>query len=371
VLVLAVLVALSTVLYVGDLGFYSDDWVFIGILHRTQDQSLLGLMEGLWSGDAVIRQRPVQILYLSGFYALFGLHPLPYHLANAIALLGAVLLLNAVLRELRQPRALALAVPALYAAMPNFSSDRFWIAAHQATLSVLFFLLGAWSAFRGQRVGRRNRRLGLQALAVVCFVLSALAYEVTMPLFALVAAVLVLQAKGNPVVLRRLFPLGALFAVAVVSLAAFKFGVSVRVSGEATPLDQLRMIAVGAPRINLGVYGVGLPYVLWWIASHALDVAVLAVAAVASVLVARAVGHAYTADVRATAPRHGVVGAATFVLGYAIFSSRPTSASRAPRWTTASGSGRRSEWPVRSWASWRGCSGRGSSRLWSGSSAAR
>jgi len=121
-LCLATVVALSLALYVGGLGFYSDDWAFLGILHRSPDQSLPGLVDALYSGDTVVRQRPVQVVYLSTLYKAVGLHPLAYHLVNSAALLAAVLLLYALLRELGQPRALAFAVAALYATLPNFST---------------------------------------------------------------------------------------------------------------------------------------------------------------------------------------------------------------------------------------------------------
>jgi hypothetical protein len=318
-LCLAAVVALSLVLYVGGLGFYSDDWAFLGILHRNPDQSLPGLVDALYSGDTVVRQRPVQVVYLSTLYKAVGLHPLAYHLVNSAALLAAVLLLYALLLELGQPRALAFAVAALYATLPNFSTDRFWIAAHQATLSVVFLLLGSWLALRGLRAAAMRAFVLRELAAGACFALSALAYEVGLPLLLLLGAMAVVQARRLRTPRRRLVAAAAAIAPMLLVALAFKAAVQAQTGGTDPYGEQLLAVATGAARVNLGVYGVGLPYVLWWIVRHALDPAALAIAVGAGALVTATVWRTYTPDVRPLGSRYVAAGASAFILGYAVF----------------------------------------------------
>ena len=74
-LFLAFVIFASLVFYLPRLGFYSDDWIFLSLLHLSDDQSLPGLYQAIYDGDIVIRQRPVQMVYLVLFYWLFGFHP--------------------------------------------------------------------------------------------------------------------------------------------------------------------------------------------------------------------------------------------------------------------------------------------------------
>ena len=318
-IVLGAIVLLSLLLYVSALGLYSDDWVFLGILHRSPDQSLPGLMQALHQGDFALRQRPIQILYLAMGYKLFGFEPLGYHLVNASALLIAVLALYAVLRELALPRALALAVPAVYATMPNFATDRFWMAAHQATLSITLVVAGAYCALRGLRAIGLRSFVALEAAAACCFVLSGLAYEVALPLLAPLAVILAVRA-------RRLGLAGPRQAVAVaaallplVAVVLFKAAATNRVGVDQAYPEYLASLAGGAARVNLGAYGIGLPYVLWWIARHALDPAALAAGAGVGALAGASVWRAWSSEARSRAPRLLAAGALVFVLGYAVF----------------------------------------------------
>ena len=56
----AATVILSFVLYVWQLGFYSDDWAFLGSLHIYGDHSMVGRSD-LIDWAMYFRQRPVQI----------------------------------------------------------------------------------------------------------------------------------------------------------------------------------------------------------------------------------------------------------------------------------------------------------------------
>ncbi len=77
-LVLALVVATSAATYVARLGFYSDDWSFLGRMGTARDQSVLGLWR-LLDDDPNLVGRPVQILQQALLYAAFGREPLGYH----------------------------------------------------------------------------------------------------------------------------------------------------------------------------------------------------------------------------------------------------------------------------------------------------
>jgi hypothetical protein len=137
---LTVTVLISCALYIQGLGFYSDDWVFLQLLGSAKDRSFSGLLQALYDGDLVIRQRPLQVLQFTALYRLFGLQPFGYHLVNAGLLVLAAMLFYLALRELRLPHLLALSIPLGYALLPHYSTDRFWISVFQATLSMdLYF----------------------------------------------------------------------------------------------------------------------------------------------------------------------------------------------------------------------------------------
>ena len=140
-LFVGLVVMLSLVPYVFRLGLYSDDWIFLSLLNQSSDQSLVGLMKALYEGDVVIRQRPVQMVYLAVLYDLFGLSPLSFHIANALCLAAISVVFYLTLREIWMRRLLVLALPLVYLLLPHYSTDRFWIAAHQANLSMVFYFL--------------------------------------------------------------------------------------------------------------------------------------------------------------------------------------------------------------------------------------
>jgi hypothetical protein len=115
----------------------------------------------------------VQILHLATLYALFGLNPTGYHLANAGVLVASTVLLYLVLRELQVGRTLALAIPLVYAFLPNYSADRFWVATAVAPLSVGLYLLSLLADLRLVR-GRVWR---WKLVSVLALLGSGLAYE--------------------------------------------------------------------------------------------------------------------------------------------------------------------------------------------------
>jgi hypothetical protein len=268
---------LSVIYYLSRLGFYSDDWVFLSLLYHADGHSIAELYRALYAGDVVIRQRPVQIVYLVLFYKLFGLQPFFYHLANSFALMASVLLFYLVIREIGQRRVIALAISTIYLLLPHYSTDRFWIAAHQATFSILFYFLSLYADLRAYRE-YPNRLIGWKFLSVLGLILSGLSYEVALPLFVL-----------NPLLIWYGIPAArapenkrtaswnqflSLFAVnflALIVIFAFKGLVTVRTNVETSFMAHLMSVITGALRVNFGTYGAAFPYVVGWILFHQLN----------------------------------------------------------------------------------------------------
>jgi len=271
-LVLAAFV--SFVFYLPGLGFYSDDWNFLSLLHLSDGQSPPELYQGLYAGDVVIRQRPFQMVYLVLFYWLFGLDPFFYHFANAVALTANGILLYLVLREFRQDRLNALAISFVYLLLPHYSTDRFWIAAHQATFSISFYLLSLYADLRALRAYPEHW-MRWKLLSFAGLILSGLSYEVALPLFVL-SPLLVwfgsphASQNGLDVSSKRI-KFASLFAanlLALLLIVGFKALVTVRTNVETDLVTHLIYLVTGALRVNFATYGAGLPYIVSWILFH-------------------------------------------------------------------------------------------------------
>ena len=175
------IVVLSGLSYVGRLGFYSADWDFWRIFYAAKDPSLAGLWHWFWPQYGDLHTRPIQVLYLVLTYFVFGLHPLPYHLLNIVVLAGAVVMFYLALRELPMGRCTTLVVPLVYALLPHYTTDRFWIAAHQTVFSLALFFAGLYAGLRAVRSGRAGSYC-LRAASILLFALALLSYEVILPL---------------------------------------------------------------------------------------------------------------------------------------------------------------------------------------------
>ena len=100
-------VLVSIAPYISGLGFYSDDWAFIGAYATASTQSVSGYFAASHSPHHAMR--PVQLLLSAVLYDRFDLAPAGYHLFNAVLVVLNPLLCYRVLRELRVPRVAALA----------------------------------------------------------------------------------------------------------------------------------------------------------------------------------------------------------------------------------------------------------------------
>jgi hypothetical protein len=177
---LIVIAGLSLSSYIVGLGFYSDDWSLLSYMRLSPDQSLTAVFRAVNSSwDHEIR--PVQFFAYAVPYKLFGLNPLGYHLTDGILFSTGIVLLYVILATLRQPRVLAFSIPVLYMLLPDYSTDRFWMAAHATNISMCLTFLGIYAHLQALR--RRNGGFwGWELFAILCVIASGLAYEVFLPL---------------------------------------------------------------------------------------------------------------------------------------------------------------------------------------------
>ena len=173
--------AISVAPYIKGLGFYIDDFEVLGRMQRSPDQSLFGLYHAARPGTA---QRPLQAFLLAGLYRLFGWHPLGYHVVNIFLLAIVAALMYLVLRELRLPRLVCVAIPLVYSMLPNYATERFWPDTFQISLSTAFYLLSLYAGLRAVRSS--SWAVGVWvAVAVAGIAGSLLSYESVVPLSAI------------------------------------------------------------------------------------------------------------------------------------------------------------------------------------------
>jgi hypothetical protein len=256
---------------------------------------------------------------------VFGLNPLGYHIVGAAMLAAIALLLYGILRELGQRRVFAVFIPLLYVLLPNYSGARLWFGAHTAVLSVAFLVLGVYALLRALRASRFF--VGWLVLAAAAAVAGALAYEVTLPVFALVSTAIVIResrrGRLRPGVRHvRTLAAAATCLLALIVPLVFKAYVTTRVGINEPYVDYLARIARGSIQVNFGAYGVGMPYVVSWIARHSPSANVFALGAVVGTLAGLYLGSLLPVgrgEMRAASFRYVLVGLSLFVAGCAIF----------------------------------------------------
>ncbi len=180
-LFLSLIVLVFVVLYIKDLGLYSDDWHFLGLLSNSNDQSLFALIGSVFPDT---RLRPIESLYAAGLYWLFGIRPLEYHIVNALVFTVTILFFYLSLNEMLKMRLFTIAIPLVYALLPHYSSNRFWFIAYVINLSIGLYLLSLYSDLRALRA-RRGHIWRWKLLGVLALLCSLLGYEVAVPLFLL------------------------------------------------------------------------------------------------------------------------------------------------------------------------------------------
>jgi hypothetical protein len=284
-LVVAAVAAIPAAFYVAGLGFYYDDHFFLGILSTSHDRSVPGLFNALAAEDSKAWLRPATYGGLAILYRLFGANPLPYHLFVAALVPVCAVLLYLVLDRLRAPRFVAVGIPIVFAAAPNYSTDRLWLASYSAPASVAMALAGLYALLRA--CDARGRRLTLWLVGGgVAIVLSVLFYEVAVPLLIVFVAALLYKARAGSRSMRitavsSALLLAAVLVYKVVASTTLTTGSSYQLGHGGGSLHHIGYLVSGSVKVNLGTYGLALPYVVWWIFAHHLTWS----AAVASVLV--------------------------------------------------------------------------------------
>jgi hypothetical protein len=323
---LSALLLLATVVYLPQVGFYSDDWAYLGTM-AIRDGSFT--KEYLSLGDALMR--PVQALLLAGLFHLFGANPLPFHLVNAAALILGATCFYLVLVELRVPRTIAFAVPLIYGMLPHYSTGRFWMAAMQATVSMMLYFVSLYADLRAVR--EPGARYRWWTVAAIARVLCVLAYEVFLPLLVLNPIIAWLHGRRRFINRRDWLnqPAGLVmvYAIAVVTLAPpviYKAIVATRLGSFSSlhdRLDWIRWIYHGAFAIAIKDFGVLLPRVVWrlWRGYASISAAVVA-------FVSGAITYGYVARIDRGENRQRTWGSSAtliatgvivFCAGYAVF----------------------------------------------------
>lgn len=325
---LAAVIGISTLPYVRGLGFYYDDYSVLARLKAAHDQSLVGLYHAVRPLNG---QRPLQSLTFAALDRLFGLNPLGYHIVNAFLLVAVAWLLYLVLRELRLPRLLCVALPLVYSTLPHYATNRFWLDAFQITLSGAFYFLSFYAGLRALRA-RPAALAGWLMLAVAAVAASLFAYEVFYPLFLLQIAVLWWAARRSPsqVPSARRITMGGLAAAIVVvgvvkaTLVAEHGQNGYQVGFQDGLVHHLAYLVSGSIKLNVGSYLLAVPYVVWWIVRHHLTAANAGAAGATGLL---AFGYVWWIGRRDREALIGArpwrdcvgVGLIAFALGYAIF----------------------------------------------------
>lgn len=329
---LAAAIAASTIPYVRRLGFYHDDYHFLGLLATADDGTFGGLLEALRDGVPKQNLRPAQQVMFTGLYDLFGTDPRPWHVLGAVLLVGMGATFYLLLRELLFPRVLAVAVSLLYAVLPHYATARFWPATFAELLSMVLLFVSLYAVLRAVRA-QKLRLPAWLLLAVVTLTISVLAYEVAMPLF-LLAPVLVVYRRskvGGPS-LRRCAVVCTPYALALLAVFAWK-AAEAREIGRVTGYElgypdgftyHLAYLGQGILRVNAGTYGLGLPYVVGWIIGNRLTWTAVVLA-----LLVGGAAYAYLARLqrecpgslpdRSSSARLLGAGIVVVLLGYAVF----------------------------------------------------
>jgi hypothetical protein len=266
-------VLISTVPYLNGLGFYSDDWGYTALLSQCRKQSVGGLCGCLWQEEAAFR--PLQSLELAALYKAFGLQPLGYHVVNSVIFGGVVVLFYWVLREVGFGRLISVAVPSVYAFLPHYSTDRFWISAAQVNLSMALCLLCFYSAAKASAVPtpRKWRPLCVCGLSMAGSIFS---YEIGAALFVLIPILLYVrfsrlrnQMPKEVSSRHEPFRIAGLMLIAIIVTMGIKYSVQTRVqfSSRLHLLTHFGSVMLKASsrfvNFNYGIFSFGLPKLAW------------------------------------------------------------------------------------------------------------
>jgi hypothetical protein len=266
VVLLAAILVVSCAPYVHKLGFYSDDWAFLASLSGFGDLSHVGRPEIIeWS--AYLKPRPVQIGYQELLFFAFGMQPLGYHIVNSAVLVAGGVLFQLALRRLGTSRAVAFAVPVVYALLPHYSTDRFWFAAFGYPLAMLCCFTHLYANLRATTATSRSFA-SWKAIGLAAATIGAFGYEIAIPLLAVNLVVVTWRQRAvTPRYRSNISRFAAFWSMDVaVLIAAFLFKATIPGGVEAPPdviIHSARLVT-GSIAISFGTYGVALAEPTRW-----------------------------------------------------------------------------------------------------------
>lgn len=276
-------VIFSVTTYINKIGFYSDDWSFIGNFTLSADKSLLGLIKTATTPNTFMR--PLQNIYDAVLFWIFGTNPLGYHLVNSVVLALIVLMLYLVLRFLKLPRIISVSVSLVFAMMPNYSTDRFWYAAYQVNISLLLFLLSTYYGLKAF-TGENGKKILWKAVSLGSLVLSALSYEVVLPYVFLNmvlfsgSSTVINPESGKKTFRQKRTVFILLNFIIFIYIVIFKAKTTTRLGGTFNyPMDIINL-AVSIFNTHFFELGLKQPVIWWGILTKNLDVTVLITALV-------------------------------------------------------------------------------------------
>ena len=174
--------------HVSGWGAFSDDWAdAAGRFYPAGGDSFGNVMSNF---SATFGYRPVLVVYTPLKYFLLGANmSAQFAWTIALGVLISVLLFG-ILRRLGVPAPHAGAIAALALIYPWFDSTRLWESANPAPLSISLAMAGFWVAL----VGLDRRSWRLHAVALALYLVSVLAYELTLPLIMVAGVVYTVRA---------------------------------------------------------------------------------------------------------------------------------------------------------------------------------
>ena len=113
ILFLLIVISLSRILFVFQIGFYSDDWSFLEMLFFDKIN--------IWDN-----YRPGYLITWKFLYAFFGFSPEGYHFVNTFIFYFNAILLYLILKKLRLPHIFVISIPLLFILLPHYSTFHFW-----------------------------------------------------------------------------------------------------------------------------------------------------------------------------------------------------------------------------------------------------
>jgi len=339
---LFIVVLISFILYIGKLGFYCDDWGFLGQLKMTADQSFSNLFH-IFYDSPVVKSRPVGVLNYTILYWLFGLDPLGFHLVNAAVFLSGIMLFYLTLRELGQRRIVTLAIPLVYALLPHYSTVRFWPAASGINLSMALYFLSFYADLRTLRLPMK-RISSWKLVSLLSLLGSLLTYEVFLPLFFFILFLLWHRRKrqhstgdkfsskmshivswgGNLLVLIAVIIFKVMTA-RIVNQGSLPQRIALVVKQAFDPNYSYGFNIKQAFRLNFGEYGLELPRIIWKILDSYPDIIIFSLGGALGLFITGYLYHisdkseTLSSDFCGEILRLVAWGTIFFGLGYAIF----------------------------------------------------